>query len=75
MGGGNTKSPKNDVVKIEENKYTETHSYAEFNGNYLVARELGQGAFSVVKLATNKKSNLKVAVKIVSLKELSEEDV
>lgn len=41
----------------------------------MLARELGSGAFSVVKLGVNKKTGENVAVKIVSKKKLSDEDL
>jgi calcium/calmodulin-dependent protein kinase I len=41
----------------------------------MLARELGTGAFSVVKLGVNKASGETVAVKIVSKRKLSEEDL
>lgn len=41
----------------------------------MLARELGSGAFSVVKLGVNKVTSENVAVKIVSKKKLSEEDL
>lgn len=40
----------------------------------MLARELGSGAFSVVKLGVHLESGRKTAVKIVSKKKLSEED-
>ena len=46
-----------------------------FNKTYMLARELGTGAFSVVKLGVNKASGETVAVKIVSKRKLSEEDL
>ena len=46
-----------------------------FNEAYTVGRDLGSGAFSVVKLATHKVTGTQVAVKIVSKKKLSEEDL
>lgn len=46
-----------------------------FNKSYLLARELGTGAFSVVKLGVNKATGESVAVKIVSKKKLSDEDL
>ena len=46
-----------------------------FQDAYKVGRDLGSGAFSVVKLATHKIHNKQVAVKIVSKKKLSEEDL
>jgi len=47
----------------------------KFLKTYLLSRELGSGAFSVVKLGVNKVSGESVAVKIVSKKKLSEEDL
>jgi len=47
----------------------------KFNKSYMLARELGSGAFSVVKLGVNKQTGENVAVKIVSKKKLSEEDL
>eukprot|EP01039_Chlorochromonas_danica_P003257 gene3257-3568_t len=46
----------------------------KFNQTYMLARELGSGAFSVVKLGVHLESGRKTAVKIVSKKKLSEED-
>eukprot|EP01035_Chromulina_nebulosa_P037969 gene37969-51277_t len=59
MGGGTSKSSK-DAKK--------------FNQTYMLARELGSGAFSVVKLGIHHETGQKTAVKIVSKKKLSEED-
>mmetsp|Transcript_16951 Transcript_16951/g.17014 ORF Transcript_16951/g.17014 Transcript_16951/m.17014 type:complete len:385 (+) Transcript_16951:129-1283(+) len=50
-------------------------STRKFHRTYMLARELGTGAFSVVKLAINKTSGESVAVKIVDKKKLSEEDL
>ena len=46
-----------------------------FKDAYTIGRDLGSGAFSVVKLATHNKTGTQVAVKIVSKKKLSEEDL
>lgn len=46
-----------------------------FHTCYIVGRELGTGAFSVVKSAVNKATHEDVAVKIVNKKKLSEEDL
>lgn len=46
----------------------------KFAQNYMLARELGSGAFSVVKLAMHLETGQKAAVKIVSKKKLSDED-
>lgn len=59
MGGGTSKSSR-EVKK--------------FNQTYMLARELGSGAFSVVKLGIHQETGQKTAVKIVSKKKLSEED-
>jgi serine/threonine protein kinase len=40
----------------------------------MMSRELGSGAFSVVKLGVNLETGQKTAVKVVSKKKLSEED-
>ena len=40
----------------------------------MLAKELGSGAFSVVKLGIHLETSKKTAVKIVSKKKLSEED-
>jgi len=58
MGGGGSKPTKK--VKFIE-KYT-------------VGKELGSGAFSVVKLATNKVTKQELAVKMIARKKLSAED-
>ena len=42
---------------------------------YNLHQELGSGAFSVVKLASHKETNQKVAVKIVKKSKLTEEDL
>jgi len=47
----------------------------KFNQSYMLARELGSGAFSVVKLGVHLETGKKSAVKIVSKKKLSEEDL
>ena len=49
-------------------------SLAEFFQKYSLQAELGTGAYSVVKLATNKKTKEKVAVKIVKIGNISAED-
>lgn len=46
----------------------------KFNSCYMLAKELGTGAFSVVKLGINIETSARTAVKIVSKKKLSEED-
>jgi calcium/calmodulin-dependent protein kinase I len=46
-----------------------------FKDSYTVGKDLGSGAFSVVKLATHKASNRDTAVKIIQKKKLSEEDL
>mmetsp|Transcript_7263 Transcript_7263/g.10807 ORF Transcript_7263/g.10807 Transcript_7263/m.10807 type:complete len:389 (-) Transcript_7263:369-1535(-) len=46
----------------------------KFNQTYMLARELGSGAFSVVKLGIHLETGQKTAVKVVSKKKLSEED-
>lgn len=46
----------------------------KFNQCYMLAKELGSGAFSVVKLGIHLETSKKTAVKIVSKKKLSEED-
>lgn len=50
-------------------------SSKKFHKTYMLARELGSGAFSVVKLGINKTTGESVAVKIVPKKKLSEEDL
>ena len=47
----------------------------KFSSAYTLSRELGSGAFSVVKLGINKKSGAQTAVKIVSKAKLTEEDL
>lgn len=47
----------------------------KFNQSYMLAGELGHGAFSVVRLAVNKATGKNTAVKIISKKKLSPEDV
>jgi serine/threonine protein kinase len=46
----------------------------KFNQCYMLAKELGSGAFSIVKLGIHLETGKKTAVKIVSKKKLSEED-
>ncbi|RYG65505.1 hypothetical protein EON64_11775 [archaeon] len=46
----------------------------KFSQTYMLARELGSGAFSVVKLGVHLETGRKTAVKVVSKKKLSEED-
>lgn len=46
----------------------------KFNQCYMLARELGSGAFSVVKLGVHLETGHKSAVKVVSKRKLSEED-
>ncbi len=50
-------------------------SKPKFNQVYTVAKELGSGAFSTVRLATKKDTGEKYAAKIVSKKELSKADL
>lgn len=50
-------------------------SVRKFNQCYMLARELGSGAFSVVRLGVNKQTGQNTAVKIVSKKKLSEDDL
>eukprot|EP01041_Mallomonas_annulata_P001467 gene1467-2818_t len=50
-------------------------STRKFKKEYTLSRELGSGAFSVVRLAVNKTTGDSVAVKIVDKKKLSEEDL
>eukprot|EP01006_Ploeotia_vitrea_P036076 TRINITY_DN65963_c5_g7_i1.p1 TRINITY_DN65963_c5_g7~~TRINITY_DN65963_c5_g7_i1.p1 ORF type:complete len:367 (+),score=5.44 TRINITY_DN65963_c5_g7_i1:173-1273(+) len=64
MGGGASNASK------EALKHAES-----FNQCYFLQQELGSGAFSVVKLALNKKTHQKVAVKIVTKNKLTEEDL
>lgn len=45
-----------------------------FKNNYVLGEILGEGAFSVVKLATHKQTKQKVAVKIINKSGLSEVD-
>lgn len=46
----------------------------KFSQCYMLARELGSGAFSVVKLAVNLETSEKAAVKVIPKKKLSDED-
>lgn len=55
-------------------KHAHNANTKKFNQCYMLARELGSGAFSVVKLGVNLESGQKTAVKVVSKKKLSEED-
>jgi len=48
--------------------------HAKFNQNYMLTRELGSGAFSVVKLGIHKTTKNHAAVKIVNKKKLTPED-
>jgi len=50
-------------------------SASRFHEKYEESRELGTGAFSVVKLALKKDNKEKVAVKIIERNKLSEEDL
>jgi len=50
-------------------------STRNFHKVYMLGRDLGTGAFSVVKLGVDKHTGHKVAVKIVNRKKLSEEDL
>jgi serine/threonine protein kinase len=45
-----------------------------FKQNYVLGEILGEGAFSVVKLATHKQTKSRVAVKIINKSGLSEVD-
>ena len=45
-----------------------------FSETYILGEILGEGAFSVVKLATHRETGQKVAVKIIHKSGLSEED-
>lgn len=46
----------------------------KFSQSYMLARELGSGAFSVVKLGVNLETGHKTAVKVIPKKKLSDED-
>eukprot|EP01038_Epipyxis_sp_PR26KG_P013634 gene13634-18295_t len=61
MGSGSTKA-----IQTKNNK--------KFSQCYYLARELGSGAFSVVRLGVHTETGAKTAVKIVAKKKLSEED-
>mmetsp|Transcript_6791 Transcript_6791/g.14531 ORF Transcript_6791/g.14531 Transcript_6791/m.14531 type:complete len:365 (+) Transcript_6791:34-1128(+) len=66
MGKSNSKAASNGEANYKGKK---------FNKAYMLARELGSGAFSIVKLGVNKSTGENVAVKIVSKKKLSDEDL
>mmetsp|Transcript_18707 Transcript_18707/g.16939 ORF Transcript_18707/g.16939 Transcript_18707/m.16939 type:complete len:407 (-) Transcript_18707:309-1529(-) len=66
---GQAQSPSNAASSVKSN------GPRKFNQSYTLSKELGTGAFSVVKLGTNIKSNQQAAVKIVSKKKLSPEDL
>lgn len=55
-------------------KHANAASTRKFAQAYMLARELGSGAFSVVKLGVNLETGQKTAVKVVSKKKLSDED-
>jgi len=55
-------------------KHANASSNRKFSEAYMLARELGSGAFSVVKLGVNLETGQKTAVKVVPKKKLSEED-
>ena len=48
--------------------------HAKFNQQYMLTRELGSGAFSVVKLGIHKTTKHHSAVKIVNKRKLTPED-
>ena len=50
-------------------------SQAKFASKYILAGELGKGAFSVVRLGVDKASGQKRAIKIVNKRELNAEDM
>lgn len=54
---------------------TAANKKAKFTQAYTLTRELGTGAFSVVKLGVNKKSGNQTAVKIVNKAKLTQEDL
>lgn len=67
MGGGQSQAMKGAEA---------TKSSKKFGDSYVLGEELGSGAFSVVKLAIKKDpSQMKTAVKVISKKKLSEEDI
>jgi serine/threonine protein kinase len=72
MGGGQAKQ----TSKIQDGSLGNVNfgSIAEFFQKFALQAELGSGAYSIVKLATNKKTKEKVAVKIVKVVDLSKED-
>lgn len=47
----------------------------KFSKSYMLARELGRGAFSIVKLGVNKQTGDNVAVKIVSTKKIQPDEL
>lgn len=68
MGNSNKKAKdsSNGVVSYKGKK---------FSKSYVLARELGRGAFSVVKLGVNKQTGDNVAVKIVSTKKIQADEL
>ena len=64
MGGGTS------AAQQSKNLTTEGDFYA----NYSVSRELGSGAFSVVKMCQNLTSKVNFAVKIVNKASLQDDD-
>lgn len=53
---------------------TSKHKKKTFLQSYIVGRELGSGAFSVVKLAIHKETRKESAVKLINKRNLSAED-
>lgn len=72
MGGGQAKQSS----KLQDPSMGNVSfgSIAEFFQKFTLQAELGSGAYSIVRLATNKKTKEKVAVKIVKVGNLSKED-
>ena len=78
MGCGPSKESEIEVeVRNETSSGTKAHAKGKpktFKEAYTLGEVLGEGAFSVVKLATNKQTKQKVAVKIIHKSGLSQED-
>mmetsp|Transcript_22316 Transcript_22316/g.21560 ORF Transcript_22316/g.21560 Transcript_22316/m.21560 type:complete len:478 (+) Transcript_22316:302-1735(+) len=81
--GSARKSSVNSILGINKKEKNSVSSVSApatvmkktFKDSYTLTKDLGTGAFSVVKLAIHKSTGKSTAVKIISKKKLSEEDL
>eukprot|EP01119_Soliformovum_irregulare_P004503 TRINITY_DN1552_c0_g2_i1.p1 TRINITY_DN1552_c0_g2~~TRINITY_DN1552_c0_g2_i1.p1 ORF type:complete len:343 (-),score=101.91 TRINITY_DN1552_c0_g2_i1:243-1271(-) len=75
--GNNTKTdaPPKAVVAEKQNTDTNVSQMPTLESVYKVGEEIGRGAFSVVKKASNKKTGEEVAIKIIDKKLVDKQDL